>query len=208
MKSKHFLPPLLLSAAFLVNCGSQDGVNNRDDASRLSTVRVGELSNLPSGEKPNYAKMELKISGVESTRFEKTFSFNKSGSGGFEDTATKLAFGKYRFLLSYQDAAGKVVYESCAGGKDPTGRDITDEKSRVHTIEVATYEPVIQICSTAGNIATPTEPPKPSKPDAADVVIKPTVPGTGGTGSQAAIFDKTAVFMLTHIPSQRMMRRT
>lgn len=200
MKSMHFLPPLIFSAAFLVNCGSRNTVDGRDDVSNLSTVRVGELSNLPNGEKPSYAKMELKISGVESTRFEKTLSFNKSGAGAFEDTATKLAFGNYRFLLSYQDASGKVVFESCAGGKDATGRDITDEKSRIHKIEKTTYEPVIQICSTTDNVSTPTEPPKPPKePDTADVVIKPTVPATGstgGSGSQAAVFDKNGKFFV------------
>ncbi|HYX32680.1 MAG TPA: glycoside hydrolase family 6 protein [Oligoflexus sp.] len=182
------LPPLLLSSAFLINCGARDRVNDRAEASNLSTVRVGELANLPNGEKPVYAKLELKISGVESTSFDKTLSFSK-GSGaasGFEDTATKLSYGTYRFLLSYQDAAGKVVYESCSGGKDPAGRDITDEKSRTHVINTASYEPIIQICSTTTPAITPTEPPK--KPDA-DVVIKPTMP-TGGS----SVFDKNSRF--------------
>jgi len=193
VKSKYFLPPLVFSCAFLISCGSRDRVNDRDNASNLSTVRVGELADLPNGEKPVYSKLELKISGVESTRFDKTLSFSKaSGTSGFEDTATKLAFGTYRFLLSYQDAEGKVVYESCTGGKDSTGKDITDEKSRVHKIDTERYEPTIQICSKVGNVSTPTEPPK--QPDAADVVIKPTVPGTGSTGSQSAVFDKNSRF--------------
>lgn len=192
MKSKYLLPPLILSASFLMNCGARNDVNDRDDASNLSTVRVGEPADLPNGEKVVYSKLELKISGVESTRFEKTLSFNKAGGNSFEDTGTKLAFGTYRFLLSYQDSAGKVVYESCAGGKDAMGKDIVDEKSRIHKIEIASYEPVIQICSTTGNVSTPTEPPKPPKQaDTADVVIKPTVPGSG---SQAAIFDKNGRF--------------
>jgi endoglucanase len=193
----HFLPPLVFSLAFLVNCGTREGVNDGDNTSNLSTVRVGDVEKMPNGEKAVYAKLELKVSGVESTNFDKTFTFNKSSGSGLEETNTKLPFGNYRFLLKYTDASGKVILESCGGGKAKDGSDLADEKSRIHRIKIARYEPLIEVCTQDNTPVITPPPPPPKEPDSADVVIKPIVTGTGsgsGSGSQAAVFDKNARF--------------
>lgn len=199
MKSKLFLPPLILSAAFLVNCGSRTGVPEGDTVSNLATIGVGEPENLPNGAKVEFKTLKLKISGVQPTNFEKTLTFTNKGSGAFEDPATKLPFGTYRFLLSYLDAQDKVILESCSPGTDKAGKPIPDEKSRVHKVDTARYNPIVRICSLDNEVSVPSRPPttnEPTKPDSADVVIKPVIPDSGkpGSGSTSAVFDKNARF--------------
>jgi hypothetical protein len=199
VKSSLFLPPLILSTAFLVNCGSRTGVPEGDTVSNLATVGVGDPGNLPDGTKIEFKTLKLKISGVQPTNFEKTLTFTNKGTGAFEDPATKLPFGTYRFLLSYLDAQDKVIVESCSAGTDKFGKPIPDEKSRVHKIETAQYNPEVMICLMNDNVAVPNLPPKPNKPtepDNADVVIRPTIPNSSkpGVGSASTVFDKNARF--------------
>jgi endoglucanase len=201
VKSKLFLPPLILSTAFLVNCGSRTGVPEGDTVSNLATIGVGDPENLPDGTKIEFKTLKLKISGVQPTNYEKTLTFTNKGTGAFEDPSTKLPFGKYRFLLSYLDAEDKVVVESCSPGTDKAGKPIPDEKSRIHTVEKLKYDPIIMICFPNENVAIPSQPPKPTEPtpaDSADVVIRPTIPDSGkpssGSTSAATVFDKNARF--------------
>ncbi|HET9239915.1 MAG TPA: glycoside hydrolase family 6 protein [Oligoflexus sp.] len=168
--------------------------------SKLATVGVGDPGNLPDGTKIEFKTLKLKISGVQPTNFEKTLTFTNQGSGAFEDPATKLPYGTYRFLLSYLDVQDKVVVESCSPGTDKFGKPIPDEKSRVHKVESARYSPNVMICFPGKDVAVPGLPPstnKPTEPDSADVVIRPTIPDTSKpstSGSASAVFDKNARF--------------
>ncbi len=190
MKLQGFLPIVGLSLVFLANCSPRKNVQVDDNASKLSTLSIGELGSFANGEKPVYNKLELTITGVESTDFSKTFGFNKAEGSTeiFTDASVKLKFGAYKFTLSYLDASGKVTYESCSGAKDSQGKETLDEKSRIHRINIPVYEPIIFICSLATGISAPTLPP-PKLPEPAKVVIKPTLSAPGSsTPAPAAKF--------------------
>lgn len=178
MKNRWYLSSFVLVNCILSSCISRKNPPNLDRSSKLATLAIGaldETKDLAAGSNSAYARLDLKIEGMAPSSYSRTLSFNKSNSSGgtVNDPSIQLNYGSYKFLLSYFNDSGTLLYQSCSGGKAKDGSAIVDETSRIHTIDKPRYEPSISICSLDGEKSTQIIAPKP--PESADVEIKPLV---------------------------------
>ncbi len=87
MKFKWILPSIASAYLLSISCAPKRNVERVDNGSTLSTVKISELGAFADGEKPNYAKLDLQITGVSAGAMSSKLSFMKSASvaGSFAD---------------------------------------------------------------------------------------------------------------------------
>jgi endoglucanase len=129
------------------------------NASKLSDVAVGYL------EQPNWTQFQLTLERLRPTTEKIERNYQNPGRKDFTDATVKVLYGDYKIVLSYKDASGKTIYESC-----------DSEKSKEHPINVPRYMTDIKICPLGSQTPVGTV-----TAEEADVIMKPVVVPGGGT---------------------------
>lgn len=126
---------LTLALVSLTACKSPGSL---PETSGLANVSIGELQ-APEGFKmPNWQQLKIDVLDDKDRPIKAGVSFSRPAPGSEPPVVgIKLPYGKYKFLLSYNDATGKTLMENC-------------EKSIVHTIETPAYSAGIKICELSG----------------------------------------------------------
>lgn len=156
MKPSRILPALAFSSLLLTNCKMSRPELDRSNASTLADVKIVEL------DRSGWTSFDFKLERLRPTT-ETVQSTHQKVEGQSVTAKAKVLYGDYKLLLTYKDAQGKAIYESCP-----------DEKAKEHSIRVPVYPVTIVICpmgsSTPVGVVTG---------DGSDVIIKPeiTVPG-------------------------------
>jgi endoglucanase len=158
MKPSRILPVLALSS-LLINCRADRPEIEAGNTSQLADVAIGNL------DKPNWTRVDLKLNRLRPSTETIERNYQKNDGKEIIDTKVQVLHGDYRILLTYRDAQGKTLYESCK-----------DEKSKEHAIYVPHYAVEIKICTEGGETPVGVVVSK-----EADVSIKPVVTPTGGT---------------------------
>ncbi len=153
MKPSGFLPALALSTLLITSCKSDRPEIEGGRSSQLSDIAIGSLN------KPNWTRFELKLERLRPTTETIERNYPKTEAKDFSDASVQVLQGDYKILLSYRDAQGKLLYESCP-----------EEKIKEHAIRVPRYPVEIKVCAEGGEV-----PVELVKPKEADVSIKPVV---------------------------------
>jgi endoglucanase len=156
MKPSRILPALALSSLLLTHCKMSRPELDRSNASKLADVKIVEL------EKTGWTSFDFKLERLRPTP-ETMQSTHQKVEGQSIAAKTKVLYGDYKLLLTYKDAQGKAIYESCP-----------DEKAKEHNIRVPLYPVTIVICpigsSTPIGVVVG---------DGADVIVKPEIIAPG-----------------------------
>ncbi len=153
MKPSRFLPALALSSLLMTSCKADRPEIEGGRSSQLADIAIGSLS------KPNWTRFELKLERLRPTTEIIERNYPKVDGKDFNDSSVQVLHGDYKILLSYRDAQGKLLYESCP-----------EEKTKEHVINVPRYPVEIKVCTEGGEL-----PVELVKPKEADVSIKPVV---------------------------------
>jgi endoglucanase len=159
MKPFRILPILALSS-LLINCGPDRPSMEGGSSSRLADVAIGNL------EKPNWTRFDLKLERLRPSTETMQRNYKNEGKD-LNDTSIKVSYGDYKILLTYKDAQGKIVYESCP-----------HEKTKEHPINIPRYLTRIEICQEGSE--TPVDVVEPKD---ANVIVKPVVVPSGGAAA-------------------------
>lgn len=165
MTTSRLLPVLAFSSLLLTNCKMSRPELDRSNASKLADVKIDEL------DKAGWGSFDFKIERLRPTP-EIRQSTHQKVEGQSIPVKTKVLYGDYKMLLTYKDAQGKAVYESCP-----------DEKAKEHKIEKPLYSATIRVCymgtsNHAGVIV--------GDADGADIIVKPEIVEPGKTPSTPA----------------------
>ncbi len=185
MKSLRILPVLALTGLLVTHCRGQRPLNDDSNASRLSTFKIGELTLSPNASGSNWTSLKLQLDRLRPNSESIKKSYDRKANLEFEDSSATVPYGFYQIVLSYVDAKGQALYESCA-----------DEKTKEHNINQPTYLVEIGICSVAtGAPAGKTkveEAQGSTKGEEAQVSIKPVVvtDGTKPTPSTGSFVEQ------------------
>lgn len=145
----------LMCAAFLVTLACSSPPHSLD-TSELASLQIGEFK--PAAGNEAWTKMNLSIKNVDAQTTAQSISANQKDftDGKRSLLEFRVVYGHYTFDLSYENAAGKVIYQSC-------------DKTTVHAINTPVYNAAILVCRSSDNSGagqTPTQP-------ASDVTITP-----------------------------------
>jgi hypothetical protein len=156
MKPSRILPMLAFSSLVMTNCKMNRPEMDGTNSSKLADVAIVELN------RSGWNSFDFKLERLRPTT-ETVQSSHQKVEGQSITAKAKVLYGDYKMLLTYKDAQGKAVYESCP-----------DEKAKEHSIRVPLYSVTVVICPIGSS-----NPVGVVVGDGADVVIKPdiTVPG-------------------------------
>ncbi|HET9241723.1 MAG TPA: glycoside hydrolase family 5 protein [Oligoflexus sp.] len=157
MKTSRILPVLAFSSLLLTNCKMTRPELDRSNSSTLSDVKVVEL------DKGGWGSFDFKLERLRPSPETVQSSYQKV-AGQTIVAKTKVLYGDYKLLLTYKDAQGKAIYESCP-----------NDRAKEHNIRVPTYSVTVQVCSIGGSTPIGTV-----VGDGADVIVKPELAIPGG----------------------------
>ncbi len=112
--------------------GANDGTSGD---SRLSSVSIGDFRPNPALNLPAWSKMQLLMNRIAPSPQQIDRSYPRSEGMEVKDSQVQVPYGTYKMNLSYWDAQGKLVYESCAA-----------DKLKEHAIQQPQYKATVMIC--------------------------------------------------------------
>jgi endoglucanase len=112
------------------NCGIKR--EELDKSFKTSTITIGELKPESSSLAPAWDRMDVSMERVapQTTNLSRSYSKSNDLYASFS-----VSYGSYRISITYRDANGTIVYETCES-------DINTE----HLVQVPRYAARIQIC--------------------------------------------------------------